>query len=133
MGCDFFDISGGGNNMARPQVGPGYQAHLAKAVKQATNIPTMAVGMIRDPKLAEKLISEGSCDMIALARGLLYEPRWPWRAAFELGEDVFYPEPYKRANPHLWPEAFSNNTGDGRIIQDWEVGAAPHIMVPKNS
>ena len=71
--------------------------------------------------------------MIALARGLLYEPRWPWRAAFELGEDVFYPEPYKRANPHLWPEAFSNKTGDGRIIQDWEVGAAPHIMVPKNS
>ena len=133
IGCDFFDISGGGNSMARPQVGPGYQAHLAKAVKQATNIPTMAVGMIRDPKLAEKLISEGSCDMIALARGLLYEPRWPWRAAFELDEDVFYPEPYKRANPNLWPEAFSKKKGDGGIIQNWEVGAAPHIMVPKDS
>ena len=81
--------------MARPQVGPGYQAHLAKAVKHATNIPTMAVGMIRDPRLAEKLIADSSCDMIALARGL-YEPRWPWRAAFELGADVFYPEAYKR-------------------------------------
>ena len=80
VGCDFFDISGGGNSMARPKVGPGYQAHLAKAVKHATNIPTMAVGMIRDPRLAEKLITDGSCDMIALARGLLYEPRWPWRA-----------------------------------------------------
>ena len=132
VGCDFFDISGGGNSMARPQVGPGYQAHLAKAVKHATNIPTMAVGMIRDPRLAEKLIADGSCDMIALARGLLYEPRWPWRAAFELGADVFYPEAYKRANPNLWPEAFSHEEGNRQNVQDWEIGAAPHIMVPKN-
>jgi len=132
VGCDFFDISGGGNSMARPKVGPGYQAHLAKAVKHATNIPTMAVGMIRDPRLAEKLITDGSCDMIALARGLLYEPRWPWRAAFELGADVFYPEPYKRANPMLWPEAFSHQEGKEQSAQDWEIGAAPHIVVPKN-
>ena len=70
--------------------------------------------------------------MVALARGLLYEPRWPWRAAFELGADVFYPEAYKRANPNLWPEAFSDEDGNRPNAQDWEIGAAPHIMVPKN-
>ncbi|MBH66843.1 MAG: oxidoreductase [Rhodospirillaceae bacterium] len=131
-GCDFFDISGGGNSTSRPNVGPAYQAHLAGAVKAATNIPTMAVGMIRDPNLAEKLIREGSCDMVALARGLLYEPRWAWRAAHELGAEVFYPEQYKRADPSLWPEAFPEITSHKITEQSWEVGPAPHIMVPKH-
>ena len=44
----------------------------------------------------------------------------------------FYPEAYKRANPNLWPEAFSNEEGNRPNAQDWEIGAAPHIMVPKN-
>lgn len=132
-GCDFFDISGGGNSMARPKVGPAYQAHLAKAVKDATNVPTMAVGMIRDPELANNLIAEGSCDMVALARGLLYEPRWTWRAAHELGAEVFYPDQYKRANPNLWPEAFPMIPGREAPDQSWEIGAAPHIMVPRHN
>lgn len=131
LGCDFFDISGGGNSMMRPEVGPAYQAPLAAAVKQATGVPTMAVGMIRDPKLAEDLIASGRCDMVALARGFLYEPRWTWRAAFELGGDADYPEQYRRANPLLWRQAFPE-AGEQAFDEDaWEVGAAPHIMVPR--
>jgi 2,4-dienoyl-CoA reductase-like NADH-dependent reductase (Old Yellow Enzyme family) len=130
LGCDFFDISGGGNSMMRPEVGPAYQAPLAAAVKQATGVPTMAVGMIRDPHLAEQLINEGKCDMVALARGMLYEPRWTWRAAFELGGESAYPDQYKRGNPLLWPQAFPEA---GDIVGDqkgWVVGSAPHILVP---
>ena len=128
IGCDFFDVSGGGNSMVRPAVGPGYQAHLARAVKQATGVPTIAVGMIRDPKLAESLIQDGSCDMVAVARGFLYEPRWTWRAAHELGADGNYPPQYARANPKLWPQAFEGAELDD---SEWEEGASPHILVLK--
>jgi hypothetical protein len=91
--------------------------------------------MIRDPKLAEDLVSSGRCDMVALARGFLYEPRWTWRAAFELGGETAYPEQYQRANPRLWQQAFpeaAERDGDQAYDADaWEVGAAPHIMVPR--
>jgi 2,4-dienoyl-CoA reductase-like NADH-dependent reductase (Old Yellow Enzyme family) len=132
LGCDFFDISGGGNNLSRPEVKPAYQVQFATAIKRATGIPTMAVGMIRDPHLAEKLISEGACDMIAIARGFLFEPRWSWKAAYELGATCDYPAQYARANPLLWPQAFPDNQELNDTALDWEVGAAPHIMVPKN-
>ena len=131
LGCDFFDISGGGNSMSRPEVKPGYQAKFAAAVKKATGVPTMAVGMIRDPQIAENLISEGTCDMVAMARGFLFEPRWAWRAAYELGGESSYPGQYARANPHLWPQAFPATKEPNTSDDSWEIGAAPHIMVPK--
>ena len=39
LGCDFFDISGGGNSLSRPEVKPGYQAQFAAAIKEATGSP----------------------------------------------------------------------------------------------
>ena len=105
-GCDFLDISGGGNSLVRPPLAPGYQAPYAAKIKAASGIPTMAVGMIRNPKLAESLIASGDVDMIAMARGILYEPRWPWRAAFELGEEAPYAPQYGRAEPGKWIQAF---------------------------
>lgn len=107
VGCDFFDISGGGNSAGiRPDLGPAYQADHAAAVEAATGVPTMAVGMIRDPKLAEGLIASGKVSMIAMARGLLYEPKWPWRAAFELGEEAPMPAQHARGFPTKWRQAF---------------------------
>jgi len=105
-GCDFLDVSGGGNSLVRPPLAPGYQAPYAAKIKAASGLPTMAVGMIRDPRLAEKLVASGEVDMIALARGILYEPRWPWRAAFELGADAPYAPQYGRADPTKWIQAF---------------------------
>ncbi len=131
-GCDFFDISGGGNSSKRPTVGPGYQVPFAAAIKKATGVPTMAVGMIRDPSLAEQVIREGQCDMVALARGMLYEPRWTWRAAFELGGEAAYPDQYRRANPLLWPEAFPDHENRGAPA-GWVPGSAPHILVPSKA
>ncbi len=105
-GCDFLDISGGGNSLVRPPLAPGYQAGYAARIKAASGLPTMAVGMIRDPKLAENLVASGDVDMIAMARGILYEPRWPWRAAFELGAEAPYAPQYGRADPNKWIQAF---------------------------
>ena len=99
--------SGGGNSpIARPPLGPGYQADHAAAVQEATGVPTMAVGMIRDPQLAEDLVASGKVAMVALARGMLYEPKWPWRAAYELGAEIAPPEQHGRAFPTKWPHAF---------------------------
>ena len=107
VGCDFFDVSGGGNSpVARPDLGPGYQAGHAAMVEAATGVPTMAVGMIRDPKLADELIASGKVAMVAIARGILYEPKWPWRAAFELGEEPPIPAQHGRGFPTKWRHAF---------------------------
>jgi 2,4-dienoyl-CoA reductase-like NADH-dependent reductase (Old Yellow Enzyme family) len=38
--------------------------------------------------------------MVALARGMLYDPRWPWHAAAKLGAKVHAPEQYWRCEPH---------------------------------
>jgi len=111
VGCDFFDISGGGNSPGiRPDLGPAYQASHAAAVEAATGVPTMAVGMIRDPKIAEELVASGKVSMVAMARGILYEPKWPWRAAFELGVDVPIPPQHGRGFPTRWRHAFPELT-----------------------
>ncbi|MET4697607.1 2,4-dienoyl-CoA reductase-like NADH-dependent reductase (Old Yellow Enzyme family) [Constrictibacter sp. MBR-5] len=106
-GCDFVDISGGGNSLPRIPVKPGYQVPAAARVKAETGIATMAVGMIREPAYAEEIVASGQADMVALARGMLYEPRWAWRAAEELGAEAAYPPQYERGRPAKWPQAFS--------------------------
>ena len=66
-------------------VGPGYQVPLARAVKRAVDMPVVAVGLITDFEQAEAIVGTGDADMVALARGMLYDPRWPWHAAAQLG------------------------------------------------
>ena len=51
-------------------------------------IVTRAVGLIVDPHQAETIVADGQADFVALARALLADPRWPWRAAAALGEEV---------------------------------------------
>jgi 2,4-dienoyl-CoA reductase-like NADH-dependent reductase (Old Yellow Enzyme family) len=59
----------------------------------------MAVGLITEPRQAEAIVAEGRADLVALARGMLFDPRWPWRAAAELGGTVTGPRQYWRALP----------------------------------
>lgn len=98
-GCDFMDISAGGvapvPNLA-DDVGPGYQADMAAEVKRQTGILTMAVGMIAEPKQAEHIIRTGQADMVALARAMMFNPRWPWHAAVALEANVAIPPTYDR-------------------------------------
>src|SRR5690606_35902490 len=78
---------------------PGYQVPLAAQVKAAVNIPVVAVGLITEPQQAENILETGAADLIALARGFLNDPRWPWRAATELGGIVSAPPQVWRALP----------------------------------
>jgi NADPH2 dehydrogenase len=78
---------------------PGYQVPLAQGIKEATSVTTMAVGLITEAKQAEEIVASGKADMVALARGMLYDPRWGWHAAAELGGQVQAPPQYWRSQP----------------------------------
>src|SRR3546814_17142621 len=84
--CDAIHVSSGGLHPAQEvPVGPSYQVPLARAVKSAVGMPVIAVGLITGFEQAEAIVATGDADMIALARTILYDPRWPWHAAAELG------------------------------------------------
>ena len=99
-GADWIDVSSGGISPAQNIVlGPGYQVPFAEAVKRATGLPTMAVGLITTPAQAEDIVASGKADLVALARAMLYDPHWPWHAAAELGATVDAPPQYWRSAP----------------------------------
>ena len=81
---------------------PGYQVGFASKVRQASGIITRAVGMISDPHQAEAILQRGDADWIAMARAILYDPRWGWHAAVALGDPPDGPPQYARAIPPLW-------------------------------
>jgi 2,4-dienoyl-CoA reductase-like NADH-dependent reductase (Old Yellow Enzyme family) len=99
-GCDWIDTSSGGISPAQKiPLGPGYQVPLARAIRRATSIPTMAVGLITDAKQAEAIVASGDADLVAMARAMLWNPRWPWHAAAILGAQVQAPQQYWRSAP----------------------------------
>jgi len=97
LGCDYVDASSGGNSMSRIPLAPGYQVPFAQRIRAEAGIATMAVGLIRDPAHAEAIVSAGEADLVALGRGMLNDPRWPWHAAEALGVQAAYPYQYFRA------------------------------------
>jgi len=107
LGCSFFDASGGGMTpQQKIPLGPGYQVPFAEAVKRETKVPTMAVGLITEADQANKIITSGQADMVALARGILYDARWPWHAAARLGARLHGPKQYLRAPPAAAKDLF---------------------------
>lgn len=108
---DWMDVSTGGvSPLQKIELGPGYQVRFADAVKAATNIPTMAVGLITEAQQAEDIVASGKADMVALARGILFDPRWPWHAAAQLGATVDAPPQYWRSQPSTLKHLFSHTT-----------------------
>jgi NADPH2 dehydrogenase len=101
-GCDFVHVSSGGNSPAQQiDAGPGYQVGFAAEIRRAVGIPVIAVGKISEAVQAETILRSGQADMVALARGMLYDPHWAWHAAVALGEDAPFPPQYARAHPSL--------------------------------
>ena len=99
-GCDWIDVSSGGiSPQQKIPLGPGYQVPFAERVKAEVGLPTVAVGLITQAQQAEAIIAQGQADLVALARGILYDPHWPWHAAAELGASVEAPKQYWRSQP----------------------------------
>ena len=55
----------------------GLQLDMAKAIKEAVNIPVIGQGKLNVPEIAEKAIADGYCDMIAIGHNLMADPFWP--------------------------------------------------------
>ena len=107
-GCAAIHVSSGGLDPAQQiPVGPSYQVPLARAVKSAVRIPVIAVGLISGFDQAEAIVATGDADMIALARAILFDPRWPWHAAAELGAQVRVPSQYLRSEPRRFKGLFA--------------------------
>ena len=67
----------------------------------------MAVGLITEAEQAEAIIGTGEADLVALARCILYNPRWPWHAAAQLGATVKAPNQYLRSQPRQYSKLFA--------------------------
>jgi 2,4-dienoyl-CoA reductase-like NADH-dependent reductase (Old Yellow Enzyme family) len=100
LGVDFLHLSSGGiSPKQKIAVGPGYQVSFAERIKREVGVPTIAVGMITEAQQANQIIETRQADMVALARGFLYNPRWAWHAAAELGASIEAPRQYWRSQP----------------------------------
>jgi len=55
---------------------PGCMVNLSEKVKKVTSLPVITVGRLHYPEAAEKALTEGKADFIAIGRGLLSEPEW---------------------------------------------------------
>ena len=109
-GCGAIHVSSGGLTPAqRIPIGPNYQVPLARAVKAAIGIPVVAVGLITEFEQAEAIIGTGDADLIALARAILYDPRWPWHAAAHFGANVVAPNQYLRSQPSRYRDLLTRS------------------------
>jgi 2,4-dienoyl-CoA reductase-like NADH-dependent reductase (Old Yellow Enzyme family) len=103
LGIAYVCVSSGGiRAKVTVPAAPGYQVPLAHEVRQATGVPTRTVGLITDPRQAEDILAAGSADMVALARAILDDPRWGWRAADVLGAKAHFPPQYHLARHEGW-------------------------------
>ncbi len=85
-GVDLIDCSSGGATPdAEIPVEPGYQVHLARAIRDRAQIMTAAVGKIADAKQADDIVASNDADAIMLGRAMLDDPYWAVHAARELG------------------------------------------------
>ncbi|HJV62042.1 MAG TPA: hypothetical protein VJ743_13925, partial [Albitalea sp.] len=106
-GADFVDVSSGGiSPLQQIPLGPGYQVPFAERIRADAALPVMAVGLITTAAQAEGIVASGKADLVALARAMLYDPRWPWHAAAELGAQVEAPPQYLRAQPRELKQLF---------------------------
>jgi len=107
-GCTAIHVSSGGvSPLQKIALGPGYQVDFARRVKDAVGLPTVAVGLITEAEQAQAILERGEADAVALARAMLYDPRWPWHAAAKLGAQVTAPPQYWRCQPRELKDLFA--------------------------
>ena len=100
LGVDLIDVSSGGTSAGAPvPVGPGYQVPLANRIKEESGIRTCAVGLITEAMQANQIIVNSEADAVMMGREFLRNPRWPLKAAAELGAEIDWPAQLLRGKP----------------------------------
>ena len=107
LGCDYMDCSSGALDPRQQlPLGPGYQVPFSEKVRKESGLATMSVGLITGAKQAEEIIATGKADFVCLARGAMWDPRWAWHAAEELGAETPYAPRTMACHPSLRPQVF---------------------------
>ena len=93
QGIDFIDVSVGlyetGSTCVEPISFPqGWRRELVKAVKTHVHIPVIAVGVIREPAFAEKLLDDGVQDFVSMGRSWLCDENWGKKALEGREKDI---------------------------------------------
>ena len=84
---DIYDTSAGLNASIQYQIDAnyledGWRSYMAKAVRDKFRKPTIAIGNIRDPKIADDILARGDADLIGIGRGLIADPDWCNKAQY---------------------------------------------------
>jgi 2,4-dienoyl-CoA reductase-like NADH-dependent reductase (Old Yellow Enzyme family) len=82
-GIDCIEITGGipeaGERMPGKRINKqekeAYLLTYAEALRPAVGIPLILVGGMRSPRVIEKILSEGTVDMVSMSRPFIREPR----------------------------------------------------------
>lgn len=107
MGAVYIHVSSGGLDESQQiPVAPKYQVSLAAEIKKLIKIPVIAVGLITDPEDANQIIIDKDADAVAIARAILYDPRWPWHAAAQLKQKITVAPQYLRCQPDAVKQLF---------------------------
>lgn len=67
---------------------PGHKLDVQKAIKEVVNIPVLGDGKLFDPKLANKVIEDGTLDYLGLGHEMLADPYWPTKVKEGRYEDI---------------------------------------------
>jgi NADPH2 dehydrogenase len=109
LNCDYVDVSSGNVDLRQKvPFAPAFNAGFSERVRREAQIPTMVVGLITKAREAEEIVASGKADMIALARAAMWDPRWAWHAAEELGAEAPYAPKTMPAHPSMRPQVFPN-------------------------
>jgi len=109
LGCDYVDCSSGALDPRQQlPLALGYNVPFAERIRRDAGIPTIAVGLITSPRQCEDIIASGKADFVCLARGAMWNPRFAWHAAEELGAEAPYASKYMACHPKLRPQVFPN-------------------------
>ncbi len=107
-GVAYIHVSSGGLHPEQQiRIEPSYQVEFAEAIKRVVDVPVVAVGLITEAMQAEGILHYAQADAVAIGRSMLYDPRWPWHAAAELGETIEIAPQYLRCQPHGFRELFA--------------------------
>jgi 2,4-dienoyl-CoA reductase-like NADH-dependent reductase (Old Yellow Enzyme family) len=87
-GADMIDCSSGFGtpDHKRYPFAPGWQVPFSEAIRKQAGVATAAVGLITEPVQADEIIRKDQADLVLLARQMLRDPYWPYRAAIALNE-----------------------------------------------
>lgn len=114
-GSDWVVLSSGGiSPLQKIVLAPNYLVPFAEKMRSETGAISTAVGLITAPRQADEIIASGKADLVAIARAMLYDPRWPWHAAADLNAKVDGPPQYWRAPPHEHKDIFNHTTFGSR-------------------